>query len=76
VFGGERIVRPPPTILLHLPRRRYEPVANRGKVRICVVQAEDQAACAYPAQRQVFGAKIKLKHPVVSRGLQIAHRPH
>jgi hypothetical protein len=41
VFGGERIVRPPPTILLHLASRRDEPLAHRGKVRIGVIQAED-----------------------------------
>jgi hypothetical protein len=76
MFGGERIVRPPPTILLHLPRRRDEPVSDYGKVRIRVIQAEDETARSYPAQRQVFGAQIVLKHPVVARGLQIADRPY
>jgi hypothetical protein len=76
VFGGERIVRPPPTILLHLLRSRDEPVAHLGEVSIGVIQAEDQTAGSYPAQRQVFGAQVILKHPVVPRWLQIADSPY
>ena len=67
---------PPPAILLHLPRRRYEPIGDRGKVCIGVIQAEDEPARSHPAQRQVFGAQIILKHPVVARWLQIADRPY
>jgi hypothetical protein len=65
MVGGERTVRPPPTILLHLLRRRDESVGDYGKVRVRVIQAEDETARSYPAQRQVFGAQIVLKHPVV-----------
>jgi len=59
-----------------LPRRRDESIGDRGEVLVGVIQAEDEPARSHPAECQVFGAQVVLKHPVVARRLQIADRPY
>ena len=51
---------------LHRPRRGDEAVGDRVEVGVAVVEAEDEAAGADPAQRQALGAQVVLQHPVVA----------
>src|SRR3984893_19075816 len=55
---GEGSVAPPPAILLHFLRRGHEALRHLGKIRIRVVQADDQAASANPAQCEPFRPKV------------------
>src|SRR6266576_514742 len=55
---GRRRVMPPESIASHGFGRRHEPVRDRREIGVRVVEAEDQAAGADPAQRQPFGAQI------------------
>ena len=66
---------PPPAVPLHRPAPRQGTDPSPRKVRIAVVQAEDQPACADPAQYQSFGAQIILQHPIVAGRPRVAHRP-
>jgi hypothetical protein len=45
-------VVPPPAVALHFPGRRQNPVGDFGEVRVGVIQAEDEAPRAHPAQGQ------------------------
>ncbi len=58
-----------------LPAAATKRSATASKSASRVVQAEDQAAGADPAQRQPFGAQIILKHPVVTGRLGIMDHP-
>src|SRR5215470_9717323 len=66
-------VMPPETVALHRFGCRHEPIHNHREIRVRVVEAEDQAAGADPAQRQAFGPQIELEHPIVACGLAINH---
>src|SRR5947209_20635126 len=54
----QRSIAPPPAVLLHLFGRGDEAVRHLGKIRIGVVEAENQTAGANPAQRQSFGPQV------------------
>ncbi len=45
-------IGPPPAVALHLLGRRHDSVGDRGEIRFRVIQAEDQASGAHPAQGQ------------------------
>ena len=51
-----------------------EALGHGGEIGVGVVQAEDQAAGADPAQRQPLGAQVVLQHPVVARRLACSRR--
>ena len=55
--------QPSRSMVRHAARKRS---ADRGKIRIGVVQAENQAAGSDPTQRETLGAKVVLQHPVVA----------
>jgi hypothetical protein len=57
VLVGEAFLVPPPAVALHLLGGRDEAVADLGEVGVGVVQGEDQAAGADPAQCQVRRAR-------------------
>src|SRR6476620_9652613 len=54
----EGSVVPPPAVALHLLTGGNKAISDRGKIRIGVVEAEDQPAGADPAQRQPLGAQV------------------
>src|SRR5215471_19457577 len=60
VLVGELAVVPPPAVLLHLGRGGDEAARDLVEVGVGVVEAEDQAARADPAQREALGAQIIL----------------
>src|SRR5882757_2751573 len=66
VLVGEAGLVPPPAIPLHLLGSGDEAAGDLGEIRIAVVQAEDQAASADPAQREPLGPQIILQHPIVA----------
>ena len=72
---GRRIA-PPPPILLHCPGGGDEPVCHCLEVAIGIIEAEDQAAGADPAQRQAFGTQVVLQHPIVTRWPRVANGPN
>ena len=71
----DRRIAPPPAVPLHRPGGGDEPLRDRLEIGVGVIQAEDQAAGADPAQRQPFGAKVVLQHPVVARRPRVADGP-
>src|SRR3984893_6024909 len=72
---GQRRLAPPPAVPLHLFGRGDKAISYLRKIRIAVVQAEDQPAGADPAQREPFGAQVILQHPVVAGRLGVMHPP-
>src|SRR5436305_8679771 len=68
-------IGPPPTVLPHRLGGCNKAVADSREVLIRVVEAEDQASGANPAQRQPLGTQIILKHPIVARRLRVPDGP-
>src|SRR5215510_1615799 len=59
---GRCRLMPPEAVALHRFGGCYEPICNRREIRVRVVEAEDQAPGADPAERQPLGAQIELEH--------------
>src|SRR5260370_28966771 len=72
---GERGVAPPPAVLLHFPGRSDKAISHLSKIRIGVVQAENQTAGADPAQREPFGPQVILQYPIVAGRFGVMHHP-
>ena len=72
---GEPSVTPPPAIRIHLPRRSDDALHHFGEVGIGVVEAEDEAPAANPAQGQPLGTHVVLEHPVVAPWPREGHGP-
>src|SRR6266403_4531666 len=72
---GERSVAPPPAVLLHFLGRGAKALRHLGKIRVGVVQAEDQATGPDPAQGELLRTQIILKHPIVARRLGVMDHP-
>src|SRR5579883_1077928 len=70
-----RGVMPPPAVLFHLLRGSDKALLHLGKIGVGIVQAEDEAAGADPAQRQPLGAQVILQHPVVARRRGVVDHP-
>ena len=66
---------PPPAVFAHGFAGGDEAVQHGLEIGIGVVQAEDQAPRADPAQRYAFCAQVVLQHPVIARRLGVADRP-
>src|SRR5712675_2153167 len=75
VLVGERSVAPPPAVLLHFLGGGDKALRHLGKIRVGVVQAEDQAAGPDPAQGELLCTQIILKHPIVARRLGVMDHP-
>src|ERR1700687_1066952 len=74
-FVGDGSVAPPPAVLFHFLRRSDKAVSHLSKIRIGVVQAENQTSGADPAQRDPFGPQVILQHPIVAGRFGIMHHP-
>src|SRR6266478_465669 len=72
---GERGIAPPPAVLLHFLGRGDKALRHLGKIRVGVVQAEDQATGPDPAQGELLRTQIILKHPIVARRLGVMDHP-
>src|SRR6267142_4542552 len=72
---GERGIAPPPAVLFHFLSRGDKAFRHLRKIRVGVVQAEDQATGPDPAQCELLEAQIILKHPIVAGRLGVMDHP-
>src|SRR5262245_336522 len=68
-------VDPPPAVIPHGLGGRLEAVGHGREILLRIVEAEDDAARADPAQSQTLGAEVILQHPAIARGLRVADAP-
>ena len=62
-------------MLTHLAAGRDEALHHVVKAGAVVVQAEDHAPAADPAQQQAMRAQVELQHPVITPRLRVQHGP-